>query len=431
MSVQQEHATSETATLTTTESGGVYQSLFDKINLTPVSSIQEIDLWQNSETLADASPDERVTAAIHVLLSCLAKSGENVVKLDKSLLDFHIDDLDQKISKQLDAVMHHPEFQKVESLWRGTWFVVQRTDFRKNVRIELLDISKEHLRQDFDDSPEIIQSGLYRHTYIQEYWRKRRDTVNPARVRLCSEIRRAWNQSRGSAGARTLAEMLTQNGVPMSRYRAGRLMKYLNLSSCQPGKHQYKNARQEHTSLPNLLERQFAVPEPDRVWCGDITYLWAGNRWCYLAVVMDLFARRVIGWSLSAHADTALISSALRMAYETRGQPRDVVFHSDQGSQYTGLKYQQLLWRCRINQSVSRRGNCWDNSPMERFFRSLKTEWVPTNGYAGKDEARQQINDYILNYYNSVRPHHYNGGLTPEESENRYHFYCKTVANIT
>ncbi|CTX02150.1 IS911 transposase orfB [Escherichia coli] len=153
-------------------------------------------------------------------------------------------------------------------------------------------------------------------------------------------------------------------------------MKYLNLSSCQPGKHQYKNARQEHTSLPNLLERQFAVPEPDRVWCGDITYLWAGNRWCYLAVVMDLFARRVIGWSLSAHADTALISSALRMAYETRGQPRDVVFHSDQGSQYTGLKYQQLLWRCRINQSVSRRGNCWDNSPMERFFRSLKTEWV-------------------------------------------------------
>ncbi|SQZ77502.1 IS911 transposase orfB [Escherichia coli] len=248
---------------------------------------------------------------------------------------------------------------------------------------------------------------------------------------MCSEIRRAWNQSRGSAGARTLAEMLTQNGVPMSRYRAGRLMKYLNLSSCQPGKHQYKNARQEHTSLPNLLERQFAVPEPDRVWCGDITYLWAGNRWCYLAVVMDLFARRVIGWSLSAHADTALISSALRMAYETRGQPRDVVFHSDQGSQYTGLKYQQLLWRCRINQSVSRRGNCWDNSPMERFFRSLKTEWVPTNDYAGKDEARQQINDYILNYYNSVRPHHYNGGLTPEESENRYHFYCKTVANIT
>lgn len=217
----------------------------------------------------------------------------------------------------------------------------------------------------------------------------------------------------------------------MSRYRAGRLMKYLNLSSCQPGKHQYKNARQEHTCLPNLLERQFAVPEPDSVWCGDITYIWAGNRWCYLAVVMDLFARRVIGWSLSENADTALISSALRMAYETRGQPSDVMFHSDQGSQYTGLKYQQLLWRYRIKQSVSRRGNCWDNSPMERFFRSLKTEWVPTDGYAGKDEAQRQISGYIPNYYNSARPHHYNGGLTPEESENRYRLYCKTVANIT
>ena len=91
--------------------------------------------------------------------------------------------------------------------------------------------------------------------------------------------------------------------------------------------------------LPNLLERQFAVREPDRVWCGDITYIWAGNRLCYLAVVMDLFARRIIDWSLSAHADTALISSALRMAYEMRGQPRDVMFHSDRGIQYISLKY--------------------------------------------------------------------------------------------
>ncbi|EPR9476713.1 TPA: IS3-like element ISEc31 family transposase, partial [Escherichia coli] len=302
----------------------------------------------------------------------------------------------------------------------------QNTIFKKGYRaLDVRLAERFTIVARLSDSHSVVSlcSALEIHRSSYRYWRKRRDTVNPARVRLCSEIRRAWNQSRGSAGARTLAEMLTQNGVPMSRYRAGRLMKYLNLSSCQPGKHQYKNARQEHTCLPNLLERQFAVPEPDRVWCGDITYIWAGNRWCYLAVVMDLFARRVIGWSLSANADTALISSALRMAYEVRGQPRDVMFHSDQGSQYTGLKYQQLLWRYRIKQSVSRRGNCWDNSPMERFFRSLKTEWVPTDGYTGKDVARQQISSYILNYYNSVRPHHYNGGLTPEESENRYHFY--------
>ncbi len=106
---------------------------------------------------------------------------------------------------------------------------------------------------------------------------------------------------------------------------------------------------------------------------------------------MDLFARRVIGWGLSAHADTALISDALRMAYETRGQPHDVMFHSDQGSQYTGLKYQQILWRYRIKQSVSRRGNCWDNNPMERIFRSLTTEWVPANGYVDKDVVRSKL----------------------------------------
>lgn len=142
-------------------------------------------------------------------------------------------------------------------------------------------------------------------------------------------VRRVWLHSRGSAEARTLAEMLTQKGIPMSRYCAGRLMKYLNLSRCQPRKHQYKNSRQEHTCLPNLLERRFAVPEPVRVWCGDITYFSAGNCWCYLAVVLDLFARRVIGRSLSANADTAGISDALRMAYETRGHPNDAMFHSD------------------------------------------------------------------------------------------------------
>ena len=123
-----------------------------------------------------------------------------------------------------------------------------------------------------------------------------------------------------------------------------------------------------------------------------------------MAFVMDLFARRVIGWSLSANTDTALISSALRMAYKVCGQSQGIMFHCDQGSQYTVLKYQQLLWRYRIKQSVSRQGNCWDNSPMERFFRSLKTEWVPAHSYAGKDEARRQISGYILNYYSPWFP---------------------------
>lgn len=116
--------------------------------------------------------------------------------------------------------------------------------------------------------------GLHRSSF--RYWLKRRNTINPEQVKLHSEIRRLWNQSRGSAGARTLADMLTHNGIPMSRYRAGRLMKELKLSSGQPGQHKYKNAQQGHIYLPNLLERQFAVAEPEQVWCGDITYIWTG-----------------------------------------------------------------------------------------------------------------------------------------------------------
>ncbi|WP_252493340.1 integrase core domain-containing protein, partial [Escherichia coli] len=105
---------------------------------------------------------------------------------------------------------------------------------------------------------------------------------------------------------------------------------------------------------------------------------------------------------------------------------------TDFGGKTSIFSHPVYLFLRKFSLQDSRGGsNCWDNSPMERFFRSLKTEWVPTDGYVGKDEARQQISGYILNYYNSVRPHHYNGGLTPEESENRYRFYCKTVANIT
>jgi len=163
--------------------------------------------------------------------------------------------------------------------------------------------------------------------------------INPQQVNLHSEIRRFWNQIRDSAGARTLADMLTRNGFSMSRYRAGRLMKQLKLSNCQPGQHKYRHVPHGHLSLRNLLERQFAVPERGQVLCSDITYIWAGNRWLYLAVVMDLFARRNISWSLSANAETALISRALRLAYESRSQPSNVTFHSAQGSQYTGLKY--------------------------------------------------------------------------------------------
>ncbi len=180
----------------------------------------------------------------------------------------------------------------------------------------------------------------------------------------------------------------------MGRWLAGRLMKELGLVSCQQPTHRYKRGGHEHVAIPNHLERQFAVTEPNQVWCGDVTYIWTGKRWAYLAVVLDLFARKPVGWAMS--------------------------FSPDQGSHYTSRQFRQLLWRYRIRQSMSRRGNCWDNSPMERFFRSLKNEWVPVVGYVSFSEAAHAITDYIVGYYSALRPHEYNGGLPPNESENRY-----------
>jgi len=141
------------------------------------------------------------------------------------------------------------------------------------------------------------------------------------------------------------------------------------------------------------------------VWCGDITYVWAEGRWHYLAAVLDLHTRRVAGWAFSATPDAELVSKALDMAYEQRGKPQQVLFHSDQGSQYASRLFRQRLWRYRMQQSMSRRGNCWDNSPMERLFRSLKSEWIPQTGYLTAQQAQRDISYYLMHRYSWVRPH--------------------------
>ena len=138
-----------------------------------------------------------------------------------------------------------------------------------------------------------------------------------------------------------------------------------------------------------LLDRLFNVDDVNQVWFGDIRYIWAGTHWLYLAVVLDLFARRVVGWALTENPDADLTIKALEYAYEQRGQPGDVLFHSDQESQYGSLRFRQRLWRYQISQSMSRRGNCRDNAPMERLFRCLETEWIPTTGYRSMTETRK------------------------------------------
>ena len=236
-------------------------------------------------------------------------------------------------------------------------------------------------------------------------------------MKQLAEVKRIHSLSNGSAGARSVATMLTTEGFPMSRYVASKRMKELALVSCQLPLHRYKKTGNGHLAIPNTLNREFAADYPNQIWCGDVTYVWTGKRWSYLAVVLDLYARQVVGWAMSNSPDSALTAKALRLAYESRGRPKGLMFHSDQGCHYTSLKFRQTLWRFQIKQSMSRRGNCWDNAPMERFFRSLKTEWMPTTGWRSFDEAKEAVSRYITGYYSLLRPHTFNGGLTPTTAE--------------
>lgn len=148
---------------------GVYASLFEKINLAPASRLGDINDFLDDAALSETPAAERLTAAMQVFMERIRQSGQRVEKLDKTLIDHHIAELDFQISRQLDAVMHHQEFQQVESLWRGLKQLVDNTDYRQNVKTEILDVAKDDLRQDFEDAPELIQSGLYWHTYTAEY----------------------------------------------------------------------------------------------------------------------------------------------------------------------------------------------------------------------------------------------------------------------
>lgn len=249
--------------------------------------------------------------------------------------------------------------------------------------------------------------------------RLRRRRVDARRVALRSQVNQLFSQSRGSAGSRSILGMLREEGVTIGRFRVRRLMHELGLVSKQPGSHAYKQATVERPDIPNRLNREFATEHPNQVWCGDITYVWAQGRWHYLAAVLDLHTRRVIGWAFSAKPDAELVIKALDMAYEQRGRPQQVLFHSDQGSQYASRLFRQRLWRYRMQQSMSRRGNCWDNSPMERLFRSLKSEWVPSTGYRTAQEAQRDISHYLMHRYNWIRPHQFNDGLPPAVAEEK------------
>ncbi|MFG9326406.1 IS3 family transposase [Pseudomonas aeruginosa] len=316
-----------------------------------------------------------------------------------------------------------PEQQKIQELEaRINRLEREKAIFKKGYRS--LDVGRTRSYALIDqlseqESVEVVCSAfdVARSCYYVHRLRRRR--VDARRVALRSQVNQLFSQSRGSAGSRSILGMLREEGVTIGRFRVRRLMRELGLVSKQPGSHAYKQAKVERPDIPNRLNREFATEHPSQVWYGDITYVWAQGRWHYLAAVLDLHTRRVIGWAFSAKPDAELVIKALDMAYEQRGKPQQVLFHSDQGSQYASRLFRQRLWRYRMQQSMSRRGNCWDNSPMERLFRSLKSEWVPSTGYLTAQEAQRDISHYLMHRYNWIRPHQFNDGLPPAVAEEK------------
>lgn len=250
-------------------------------------------------------------------------------------------------------------------------------------------------------------------------WRQARKAgqQDVQRLQLVADSKALFKASRGSIGSRRLSRHLRNQGYPVGRYAARTLMREHGLVAKAQRKHRYPKAGPVSAVAGNHLDRQFSPTAPNQCWAGDVTYLRVLGGWVYLAVVMDLFARRIVGWAVSESPDTQLCKTALQRAIETRQPPPGLLFHSDQGCQYTSGEFQQLLRSQSIVASMSRRGCCWDNAPMERLFRSLKYEWMPSDGYVDKISAQLDVSQFLMGYYNQQRLHSFNEYLTPVQRE--------------
>ncbi len=231
-------------------------------------------------------------------------------------------------------------------------------------------------------------------------------------------VQNADKVSKGTYGARRMAKEIEAHGSPCGRGKAATVMKLANVSAKQKRKFKVTtDSRHTLPIAPNLLNREFSVNAPDQVYVSDITYLWTQEGWLYLAVVLDLFSRQVVGWSMDQRMERTLVMDALRMAAWQRKPVQGLLFHSDRGSQYCSADFQAMLVTYGMISSMSRKGNCWDNSVAESFFGSLKTERVFFSNYKTRDDARRDVIDYIEMFYNSRRRHSYLGYVSPREFE--------------
>lgn len=238
--------------------------------------------------------------------------------------------------------------------------------------------------------------------------------------RLTGLIKQFWLESGGIYGYRKITCDLRDVGERCGKHRVYRLMRAAGLKS-QTG---YRKKRMRYDSpaavAPNHLQQRFEVGEPNRIWTTDITYIRTHEGWLYLSVVLDLFSRQVVGWSMGSRIDRDLAMDALTMALWRRRPSNEVMVHSDQGVQFSSHDWQDFLRANNLIPSMSRRGNCHDNAVTETFFQLLKRERIRRRIYASRNEARSDVFDYIEMFYNPKRRHGHNGDVSPIHFENQY-----------
>jgi len=252
-------------------------------------------------------------------------------------------------------------------------------------------------------------------------WRQRSTGVDVQRLGLQREVKQLQKAKRNRLGSRLMSKELKRKGFDVGRYLARHLMLEANAPALQ--RKQFRATTDSNHAFPvapNIVNREFNVAVPNRVWVADITVIWTLEGWLYLAAIMDLFDRQVVGWAMADHMRTELTLDALRMAVGRRQPPIGLIHHSDRGSQYASNDYRAALEELEFTASMSRKGNCWDNAVMERFFGSLKSEWCNSQAYSTRSSARQDVVKYIEMEYNSDRLHSTLGYITPREMELKF-----------
>jgi transposase InsO family protein len=250
-------------------------------------------------------------------------------------------------------------------------------------------------------------------------WSKRAPSTRTVEnSRLRDKIASIWHQVHGIYGAPRIYAELVAQGIQIGRNRVAKLMREAGIRGKSPRKRRPRTTQTDptHEVAPNLLDRQFTASRPDQVWLTDITYIETEEGYLYLAGVMDMFSRQIVGMAMADHLRTELVETALDMAITHRCPPPDLLHHSDRGSQYTSHAYRQYLRHHHIIASMSRTGDCLDNAPMESFWATLKRECAD-QVFATFDQARTEIFRYIVGFYNRIRRHSALGYLSPANFE--------------